>query len=415
MADTTDPRTPASGGPLAGIKIADFTQMMAGPFATQVLADLGADVIKIEKLDTGEWERGLASLGEYVHGQSPFFLAMNRGKRSVAIDMKSPRAKDVIDRLIAEADVVINNFRPGAMDRLGYSYEAVRKINPDIVYLNSTGYGPSGPFVKRPGQDLLLQAYSGLAAQTGPADRPPTPLANSVVDAITALYNVIGVLSGLIGRRSGGTQIDVNMLSSALAVQCQELFAHMNLNQQFQRSESGLACPWNAAPYGIYQVADGYIALGMADLGVIAQLLESAELAEVAATKDPFQDRDLCRNTLAAALADRRRDEVIDLLLTADVWCAPVLDFDEVVELPQVAENGVFVEMEHPAYGQVRSVDLPIRFSGGRGADRLPPPMPGEHTAEVLAELGFTDDEVAGLLGDRVVSQWTNSDRDSAQ
>lgn len=401
--------------PLQGIRILDFTQMMAGPFATQILADLGAQVIKVEKIHTGEWERGLASLGEYVHGQSPFFLAMNRGKQSVAIDLKNPESLPIIHRLVRDADVVINNFRPGAMDRLGLSPEALHEVNPGLIYVNSTGYGASGPFRGRPGQDLLLQAISGLAAHSGPGDRPPTPLANSIVDATTALYNVIAVLAGLIGRgTTGGTgtgsTLDVNMLSSALAIQCQELFAHMNLGQRFERSHSGLACPWNAAPYGIYPVADGHLALGMADNALLARLLDSAELADLAAHRDPFTDRDAFRAALADALIGRQRDATVDLLLQADVWCAPVLDFDEVVDLAQVAENESFIDLQHPAYGSVRATALPIRIDGRSAGSPVPPPMPGEHTDQVLRQAGFDAAEIEHFTSSGLVSSWMDGE-----
>ncbi|MGH3144742.1 MAG: CaiB/BaiF CoA transferase family protein, partial [Rubrobacter sp.] len=174
-----------SAGPLEGVKVIDFTQMMAGPWGTQMLADLGAEVVKIERPGTGEWERGLESMGELLAGDSPFFHAMNRNKKSLTLDLKHPEAKEIVYRLVEEADVVAENFRPGVLDRLGYGYEKLSETNPGIVYLSSSGYGGSGPYLGRPGQDLLIQGMSGMLAHTGRGDDLPTPAASSVVDGGT--------------------------------------------------------------------------------------------------------------------------------------------------------------------------------------------------------------------------------------
>src|SRR4051812_41254666 len=191
---------------LDGVRVLDFTQMMMGPWATQFLGDLGADVIKVERPGTGEWERGLRAMGKLLGGDSPFFLAMNRNKKSLTLNLKDPRAQDAVKRLAATPDLLVENFRPGVMDRLGLGYEALREINPSIVYVTGSGFGPDGPYVDRPGQDLLIQSMSGLAAYGGRRDDPPTPAGSSIVDASTAPVVAFSPVGGVChpGRAGGG-------------------------------------------------------------------------------------------------------------------------------------------------------------------------------------------------------------------
>ncbi|MFW6597267.1 CaiB/BaiF CoA transferase family protein [Propionibacteriaceae bacterium Y2011] len=400
--------------PLSGIRILDFTQMMAGPFATQLLADLGAEVIKIEKYGTGEWERALPSMGEFMHGQSPFFLAMNRGKKSIALDLKDPRAKDVVLDLARSADVAMNNFRPGAMERLGLGAVDLQAVRPDLICVGSSGFGANGPLAQNPGQDLLLQAMSGMAAQSGRADSEPQAMANSLVDAATALMNVIAVLSALLGRErrlpsdtaEKGAVVDVDMLSTAVAMQCQEIFAHVNLGQRWERSAEGVVAPWNEAPYGIYAVADGHIALAMSDLPALAEVVGGAELRDALEVLHPYHDRDAVKRLLQEAMRGDARDELLARLLeTRGVWAAPVLDFEEVVGLEQLQASRAFQTLHHPAYGSIVTGSLPFRMTGAP-ARVLPPPMPGEHSRVLLAELGYDAATIDQLFADQVVSEW---------
>ena len=398
--------TAEKSAPLQGITVIDFTQMMAGPFATQILADLGANVIKVEKPVSGEWERGLASMGSFIEGQSPFFLAMNRGKRSLGVDLKDERGKEIVRNLIRGADVVMSNFRPGAMERLGFGFDDVRKINPDVIYLASSGYGKSGPWVNRPGQDLLIQSVSGLVAQNGPSSTNPIPVATSVMDAITALYNVIGVLAALMGRKNSVDvgEVHVSMLSAALAIQCQELVAHINLQQEFVRSSSGLASPWNDAPYGVYETQDGYAAIAMADLTVLGNLLGSAELVEIGQEENTFLRRDDAKALIEEKTKTFSRDELIALLLTKDIWCAPVLSFGEMLQEEQVTGSGIIKNLDHQHYGSFDGVGLPIDFSRFSPAYDLAPPMPGQDTLEILEMAGLNSDSIDKLIRDGIIS-----------
>ena len=391
---------------LEGVRVLDFTQMMMGPWASQFLADMGADVIKVERPGAGEWERGLHAVGELLDGQSPFFLAMNRNKRSVALNLKDERARDVCRRLAERSDLVMENFRPGVMDRLGLGYDDLREINPSIVYVSGSGFGPDGPYADRPGQDLLIQAMSGLAAYGGRRDDPPTPAGSSIVDASTALLLAFSAMVALFHReRTGeGQRVDVSLFNTAIALQCQELAAFMNLERRFDRSEAGIGGAWLSAPFGIYRTADGWMALAMASLPIIGELLGLPELSTYDDERAAYDHRDEVKPLIQRRLVERPTTDWLEMLATRDVWCAPVHTFDDVVGDPQVEHNELLTAVPHPNGGRdVRVVGVPVRFSETPGTIRSGPPAVGEHTDEVLRELGFADDDVRAMRDEGVV------------
>ncbi len=387
-------------GALDGIRILDFSQMMMGPWATQLLGDLGADVIKVERPGVGEWERSLAAMGELLEGDSPFFLAMNRNKRSLTLNLKHPVARQVIDKLIPEIDIVVENFRPGVLDRLGYGYERLAEINPRLIYCSASGYGSTGPYVDRPGQDLLIQALSGIAAHTGPATEPPTPTGTSICDAMASMMVSTGVLAALQSReRTGqGQKVEVDLLSTAIAIQCQEAVAYLNGMPRWERSAAGIAQPWIAAPYGIYATSDSFLALAMNPLGVLGELLELPEVAEYEGDAGrAYSDRDRIRRLLEVRLLERTTDDWLTLLATRDVWCAPVKDFDGVFSDPQVQAVEMVATVEHPRIGELKVIRTPLSFSQTPPSIRRPPPLVGEHSEEILHELGYEDDAIAAM------------------
>ncbi len=390
---------------LEGVRVLDFTQMMLGPWGTQFLGDMGADVIKVERPKVGEWERGLEAMGQLLNGTSPFFLAMNRNKKSVTVDLKDPRGKEIIYALAKTADIVTENFRPGVLDRLGLGYEDLRKINPGIVYVAGSGYGPDGPYASRPGQDLLIQSLSGLAAQSGRGGDLPTPLACSVVDASTALMLALSAMVGYIHKlRTGqGQRIDVSLFNTAIALQCQELAAFMNLDARWERSRTGIGAPWLSAPFGIYETQDGYMAIAMASLIVLAEVFNLPKLREFDTPRLAYERRDEIKPMIQEIMRQGRTAHWMEKLLARDVWCAEVQDFDDLLRDPQVAHNELIQTIQHPEAGEIRVVGVPVRFSETPGSIRLAPPRVGEHTDEVLSALGYSPAQLDALRAEGVI------------
>jgi crotonobetainyl-CoA:carnitine CoA-transferase CaiB-like acyl-CoA transferase len=387
---------------LEGVRVLDFTQMMMGPWATQFLGDMGADIVKVERPGAGEWERGLRAMGELLDGQSPFFLAMNRNKRSVAVDLKHPRARDVVLRLAERSELVVENFRPGVMDRLGIGYHDLRSVSPSIVFVSGTGFGPDGPYVGRPGQDLLIQSMTGLAAYGGRRHDLPTPSGSSIVDASTALLLAYSAMVGLFHReRTGeGQRIDVSLFNTAIALQCQEIAAFLNMGKPFERSEAGIGGAWLSAPFGIYLTADRPIAIAMASLAVVGELIGAPELAEYDEGNRAYDERDDVYRIVQERLIERPAADWLEILATKDVWAAPVQTFDDLVDDPQVEHNRLLETVRHPSGGDLRVVGVPMRFSETPGEIRSGPPAVGAHTDEVLSEAGFSDAEIRAMRDD---------------
>jgi len=385
-------------GALSSIRVLDFTQMMLGPYATQTLADFGADVIKVERPGKGEWERGLEFMGELVGQDSAAFLAMNRNKRSLTVDLKNPAVIDALLEIGESCDVIVENFRPGVMGRLGLGYEHFRTRNPKIVYASGSGWGQDTEWARqnRPGQDLLIQAASGLAYNTGKADDAPTPLGSSLCDATTAQSLTIGILTALIAREhlGIGQRVEVDLFSTAMAMQCQEISAMVNLSngKQTSRSSAGIGGPWLDAPFGIYETIDGYVAIAMASLETIGELLSLPELAGF----DPWEEREQAKKTLDVAMLTRTSAAWLELLLPAGIWAAPVLTNMEAVQEMRNADSNMIVTVEHPTAGPVELIGCPITLSETGWSQRLRPPLVGEHSYEVLTE--FLGSERAALL-----------------
>jgi crotonobetainyl-CoA:carnitine CoA-transferase CaiB-like acyl-CoA transferase len=389
-------------GPLAGLLVADFTQLVQGPYAAQILADLGAEVVKIEP-PAGDWLRRFALGNTYLGGESVSFLAFNRNKSSVVLDLKRPDHREAVRRIIARADVVLENFRPGVMERLGLGYDALREINPRLVYCAGTGYGPDGPYRERPGQDLLVQALTGLPTLNGRDGDPPIPAGVGVADMTAGLHMVYGTLAALVERqRTGlGRRVDVNLLNSMLALQSQELTAHLNSSARPRRNPVMAGTPYTGAPYGIYPTADGHLALAMNAIDRLMAALGIAGWDDVHEQNvtDPGRDAAI-RDAIARRLAQRPTDAWLEVLSAEDIWCARLNDYDGVIDDPQVTHNKMIMELDHPAAGPVRVIGPPIRFGGGTATGHTPSPVLGEHTRDVLVRVaGYGEAEAERLIG----------------
>lgn len=377
-------------GALDGVRVLDFTQLVQGPMATQVLGDLGAEVYKVEKVD-GEWMRGWGIFASRTHGEYDSFLAFNRNKKSVCADLKSLSVVEHLLALAPEFDVVVENFRPGVMERLGLGYEAFAEANPAIVYASANGFGDSGPYSQRPGQDLLVQAMSGLTYLSGAADGPPVPCGIGVSDEFGALYLVIGILAALLHRKASGQgqRVGVNLFASTLAAQQQELTVHLNSRLPMRRPVANIGHVGATAPFGIYQTTDGYMALAMMPCPRLGAILGVGWLDDLDTNEKMFAQRDRAHEMLAGHFAARPTSEWLALLEAHDVWCAEVKNYDAVEEDPQVQHLGLLWDVPI-GDGEglcFRTVGSPITFSRTPAAVCRGVPRSGEHTSELLPPL----------------------------
>lgn len=372
--------------PLEGLLVLDFSQFLSGPSAALRLADLGADVIKIERPGTGDLCRQLYISNLELDGDSTLFHTINRNKRSYAADLKNPDDLARVRRLIARADVMIQNFRPGIIDRIGLGYDAVAAINPGIVYGSVTGYGTDGPWVDLPGQDLLAQSRSGFVWLNGSAGEGPVPCGLAIADMMAGAHLVQGLLACLVRRgvTGRGGHVEVSLLESMLDFQFEVLSTHLNDGGlKPTRSAVNNAHAYLAAPYGLYATADGHIALAMGSVLRLGELLGCDAVKAFPDARSWFVERDRIKAILAEHLRHRPTRHWLDRLEPADYWCAPVMDWPELLGHEAFRRLDFIQEVRRGNGAAIRTTRCPItvdgdRLKAGRGAPKI-----GEHTAEI--------------------------------
>lgn len=375
--------------PLAGLLVLDFSQFLSGPSAALRLADLGADVIKIERPDVGDLCRQLYVSNLEIDGDSTLFHTINRNKRSFAADLKNKADLADIWALIARADVMIQNFRPGIIDRLGLGYEAVSKVNPRIVYGSVTGYGEDGPWVGKPGQDLLVQSLSGITWLNGNADQGPVPVGIAVADILSGAHLVQGILAQLVRRgiTGRGGKVDVSLLESILDFQFEFITTYLNGDRSPpQRSASGSASAYLSAPYGVYETADGHMAVAMNPVGKLAELLDCPALLPYADRSSWFVARDTIKAVLGDHLKTRPTADWLAILEPADVWCAQVLTWEQLFAHDGFKALNMLQQVVNSSGSPLTTTRCPIRLDGRTLAAGLGAPKIGEHTAIIRTE-----------------------------
>ena len=387
--------------PLMGVKVLDVSQVMAGPYSCMLLADMGADVIKVEPPGNGDQTRG--AMGFKMKGpDSMGFLNMNRNKRSIAINLKSEAGKAILFKLVKEADILVENYRPGVMKRLGVGYEVMSKINPALVYVSISGFGQSGPWAMRPGFDLMAQAMSGIMSVTGNGDGKPVKAGVPVADIGCALFATYAALSAYIGAKNTGQgqYIDASLFDSALA------FSIWDTSEYWGTGNPPVALGTAnrmTAPYQAVKAKDGYFVMGATNnklwqllCGILERpdLLQKVEYQTIAGR---LGQREQLIQELEKSFALKSADEWIDLLLEHGIPAGPILDYPQAFESEHGRHRQMRIEIDHPLEGKVPNIGFAVKMQGTPQEVRRHPPLLGEHTQEVLMQAGFTPDEIKAL------------------
>jgi CoA:oxalate CoA-transferase len=379
--------------PLEGLLVVDMSQFLSGPYCSLRMLDLGARVIKIERPDGGDLSRRLYLSDTEIGGDSTIFHAINRGKESLAIDMKNPDDLEVLRRLLAKADVLIQNFRPGVIERLGFDYESVKKINPSIVYASISGYGEQGPWVKRPGQDLLAQSRSGLMWLNGDEGQGPVPFGLAVGDMLAGAALCQGVLAALVkkGITGRGSHVETSLLEALVDFQFEVLTTYLNDGRRLpKRSNFRSAHAYLSAPYGVYPAKDGYLAIAMTPIGKLQDLLGIPEL--MAYSDNPsswFTDRDAIKTIISARIETGTIDQWLAVLEPADIWCAKVLDWEELMAHDGFKVLDMLQRVTREDDVSILTTCSPLRVDGVRPHHDRAAPRVGEHSARIRSEFSI--------------------------
>jgi len=407
--------------PLDGFRVLDLTRFLSGPYATMVLAELGADVIKVEQPVTGDDSRRFEPK---VNGESYVSAMANRSKRSISLDLKSEEGRDAFLALARSADLVMENFRPGVVRKLGIDYESVKAVKPGILYCSISGFGQTGPYRHRPGFDIMAQGVTGFMRMTGDGRRPAKVgiAINDIAAGATAVYSVLA--AELLRRRTGqGQYMDISLVEAGLAWTVWESGAYFGNGEVPEATGTRHR---RSTPYQAYRTADGYVTIGAGTDGLWRRLVTDA-LGRPEWLEDPrfltLPDRmahiDELQEEIEAITTTKTTQEWIEIIDAAGVPCGPVLRYDETLRDPQVVERGMIAEVEHPIIGPMRTIAPPTKFSELDFSVRGPAPWIGQHNAEVLREVGYDDDQIAdltakGVLYDAHPELSTNPERAAA-
>jgi formyl-CoA transferase len=392
--------------PLDGVRVVDLTRVLAGPYCTMMLADMGADVIKVEIPGRGDDSRAWGP--PWAGTESAYYLSANRNKRSITLNFRTEGGRRVLLDLVRRADVFVENFIPGSLDRLGLGYEDLKKVNPGLVYCSVSGYGYDGPYATRPGYDFIAQAEGGIMSVTGEPEGPPMKVGVAIADITTGMFAAAAILAALRHRdRTGqGQRVEVSLLESVVGWLANVAMNYLVSGELPRRY--GNAHP-NVVPYQPFATSDGWVAIGVgndAQFRRFCDVIGRPELADdprFRTNSDRVINRDVLIPILEEIFKSRTTDEWIEALTAAELPCGPINTLDRVFRHPQVLHRRMVEEIDHPTAGRIKLVGIPYKFSATPLAIRRHPPTLGEHTEEVLRELGYSEAEVAALRAEGAI------------
>lgn len=394
-------------GPLAGIRVLDLSRVLAGPYCTMIMGDLGADVVKVEQPGKGDDTRDWGP--PYAGTESGYFLSVNRNKRSITLDLKHTTAQEIVRRLAADSDVIVENFKLGALERMGIGYEQLREINPRLIWATISGYGPDGPYADRPGYDFVAQGESGIMAITGEPNGEPMKVGVAIVDVTTGMFSAIAILAALRARDTTGVgqRVDTSLLTSAVAWLANVGQNYLVTGKPAKRYGNAHA---NIVPYQVFRARDQHITIAVGNdrqFQALCSVLGRADLAadpRYATNPLRVQHRDELVSVIQSIFETRDAAEWLDACYRAGVPSGPISSIEQVFSHPQVLARDMLVEIEHPEAGLLRMAGIPYALSDTPGQIRLAPPLLGQHTDEVLRErLGLTIDEISNMRENGVI------------
>jgi len=397
---------PGANLPLGHLKVIDLTRVLAGPFATMILADMGATIIKIERPGAGDDSR---EFGPFVNGESAYFMNINRNKKSLCLDLKQEKGKALFLELIAGADVIVENFRPGTMEKMGLGYETLKEKNPRLIYASISGFGNSGPYSTRPAYDIIVQAMSGLMSITGPEGGEPIRVGVSMGDLVAALYGVIGILSALENRNKTGEgqSVDIAMLDCQVSFLENAIARYLVGGQD--PSPIGNRHP-SIVPFESFRTADSSLVIAVGNDALWAKFCACIGRPEL--VSDPRfatnpkrnENHGQLKTLLDEVFSSRSTDDWIASLEAAGIPCSPINRIHEVLEHPQLIARQMFVNVDHPKAGPSTVIGVPIKLSATPGSVREPAPTLGQHSEEILKELGYGDGEIGNFTEQGVIA-----------
>jgi formyl-CoA transferase len=395
-----------SAGPLSGVRVLDLSRVLAGPYCTMILGDLGADVIKVEQPGKGDDTRAWGP--PWAGTESAYFLTVNRNKRGITVDLKSPAGQQIIRDLAAQSDIVVENFKLGTLERMGIGYEQLREVNPRLIWATVSGYGPDGPWADRPGYDFIVQGESGIMAITGEVDGDPMKVGVAIVDVTTGMFTVIAILAALRARDESGVgqRVDTSLLTSAVAWLANVGQSHLVSGKPARRYGNAHA---SIVPYQVFKARDQHLTIGVGNDRQFASLCGVLSIPEIAS--DPrfatnplrVENRDELVDILQARFETDDAETWLEACYRAGIPSGKINTVEQVFEHPQVLARDMLVQIEHSQAGMLKMAGIPYQLSGTPATIRLAPPTLGQHTDEVLRELGRSDDEIRRLHESSVI------------